>query len=478
VRRFFVTNLLFVIVVNALVKPAYVLGVDRVVQVRVGPASYGIYQALVNLGLIFNVLLDFGLANYNVRMVAAAPDQLPERMPPLLTARLVLSAGFGVIVFLTALLLGYRGAQLGLLAGILLIQCLAQAHLFFRSCLSGLHQFKADSLLSVTDRVLLIGLCTILLQLPGFALSWFVGAQIGCYAIALIIGMMLVKRFSALRYRLSLNLQPVWKAMRATLPYALCAFLMSIYLRADAMLIERMAGATEAGRYAAAYRLLDVGHMFGLTFASLLLPLYGKLFSEQKTVRPLVVTSVNLLLPVSFIVAAIGLFYALPVMELLYGDHGRSNAPLSEAPIFTVLMTAFPAFCLSNIYSTLFAAQGSLKIQNRIAAVGCVISLAANLVLISPYKSVGAAWATCITQWVVAGAYVWYSSRMAGLPFTGRWVGLLVVYAVLAVVLGYGSTFLPVKWMYQIGIYGIAMIGLLVVLGLVSPRSLKQLMVR
>lgn len=477
-RRFFVTNLLFVIVVNALVKPAYVLGVDRVVQVQVGPAAYGIYQALVNLGLIFNVLLDFGLANYNVRMVAAAPDKLPERMGPLLTARLLLSTGFCAVVFTTAWLLGYDKTHLWLLAGILLIQCLAQAHLFFRSCLSGLHQFKADSLLSVADRVLLIGVCAVLLHVPGFNLSWFVGAQIGCYAVALITGMLLVKRFSAVRYRLSLNLQPVWKAMRATLPYALCAFLMSIYLRADAMLIERMAGATEAGRYATAYRLLDVGHMFGLTFASLLLPLYGKLFSEQKTVRPLVVTSVNLLLPASFMVAAIGLFYALPVMELLYGNHGRSKEPILEAPIFTVLMISFPALCLSNIYSTMFSAQGSLKTQNRIAAVGCVVSLTANLILIHQFRSVGAAWATFITQWIVAGAYVWYSSRMARLPFTGRWVGLLFLYAFLAIALGYGSTFLPMKWMYQLMCYFVAMIGLLFPLGLVSPTALKQVLGR
>lgn len=472
-RRLFVTNLLFVIAVNALVKPAYVLGVDRAVQDQVGLATYGMYQALVNLALIFTVLLDFGLANYNVRMVAAAPEKLPQRMGALLTARLLLSATFCTVVFCTAITLGYRGPHLSLLGGILLIQCLAQALLFFRSCLSGLHKFKADSLLSVVDRLLLIGVCAVLLHSPEFKLSWFIGAQIGCYAVALVLGMRLVRRFSAVRYRFTLRLGSVWKAMRESLPYALISFLMAFYLRLDAMLIERLAGATEAGRYAAAYRLLDVGQMFGLTFASLLLPLYGKQFAEGKPVHVLVQTSAQLLLPLSFIVAAVGLFYAQPIMTLLYGLKG-----VSEAPIFTILMLAFPAFCLTHIYSTLMAASGKLTVMNRIAAVVCIVSLGANLLLISRYQSIGGAWATFITQWVVSLAYVFWGSRMAGLSYHFRWVGRLVLYALLAVAGGYGSTFLPLAWPIQLSILGTILLLLLFPMRFVSVGALRQLAAR
>ena len=472
-RRLFVTNLLFVIAVNALVKPFYILAVDRVVQVRVGPASFGIYQALVNLALIFTVLLDFGLANYNVRMVAAAPEKLPARMGALLTARVLLSVTFSAVVFATALLLGYRGAYLSLLGGILIIQCLVQANLFLRSCLSGLHKFKADSLLSVVDRLLLIGVCTLLLRSPQFSIRWFIGAQIGCYAIALLLGLLLVRHFAAVQYRFSAKLQPTWQAMRESLPYALIAFLMSFYMRIDAMLIERLSGATEAGKYAAAYRLLEVGQMFGITFASLLLPLYGKLFAEGKPVNTLVRTSASLLLPVSCIVAATGLFYADPIMRLLYGDHGHT-----EAPIFTILMIAFPAFSLSHIYSTLMAANGKLPLMNRIAAVACVVSLAANLLLITHYKSIGGAWATFITQWVVSLGYVFWGSRSSGLSFNGKWAGGLLLYALLAVAAGYGSTLLPFEWPFRLALLGLVCGLLLFPMRLLSVSALRQLVVR
>lgn len=472
-RRLFVTNLLFVIAVNALVKPIYVLGVDRAVQNQVGPASFGMYQALVNLALIFTVLLDFGLANYNIRMVAAAPDQLPQRMGALLTARVLLSVTFCTVVFGAALLLGYRGPSLGLLGGVLLIQCLSQAHLFFRSCLSGLHKFKADSLLSVADRLLMIGLCAFLLRFPQFSLRWFIGAQIGCYAVALLIGMRLVRHFSAVRFRFTWRLQPVWAAMRESLPYALISFLMAFYLRLDAMLIERLSGAEEAGKYAAAYRLLDVGQMFGLTFASMLLPLFGRLHAEKKSVRPLVETSANLLLPVSFIVAGVGLFYAQPIMTLFYPAHGPA-----EAPIFTLLMLAFPAFCLTHVYSTLLTATGQLRKMNQIAAVACVVSLMANLFFIRRYQSVGGGWATLVTQWMVSSAYAVWASRTSGLVFRPKWLGSMVLYALLVVIIGYGTTFLPLPWPVRLAILCLISGILLFPMRFISIGGLKQVFAR
>ncbi len=468
-RRVFVTNLLFVIAVNALVKPAYILGVDRVVQVRIGPASYGIYQALVNLGLMFNVLLDFGLANYNVRMVAGAPDKLAERLPPLLTARLLFSALFSVVVFGTAVLLGYRGPHLWLLGGILLIQCLSQAHLFFRSCFSGLHLFRLDSLLSVADRLLMLGVCAVLFQFPGFSLRWFVGAQAACYGVALAAGMVLLRRRMSVPYSFGLRLKPVLSAIKESLPYALITFLMSVYLRADAMLIERISGAVEAGRYAAAYRLLDVGHMFGLTFASLLLPLYGRQLAEGKSVAPLVTTGVSILLPVAFTVASAGLFFGAPVMQKLYGSEG-----IAEAPIFTVLMWAYPALCLTNIYSTLLTAAGRLKQLNIIAAAACIISLGTNFILIPELKSLGGAWATFITQWAVAIGFVVAAQRVINGPFRRQETGRLLLFAGSIVGLGWGASRLPFPWMVNLFLLGLAGGALIFLLRLVSVANLKQ----
>ena len=89
-RRFFVKNILFVIAINVLVKPVWVLLIDRSVQNRVPGGEYGTYQALLNLSIIFQIVLDFGITSYNSRTIAQDPDKLPELFPSMLSARLQL----------------------------------------------------------------------------------------------------------------------------------------------------------------------------------------------------------------------------------------------------------------------------------------------------------------------------------------------------------------------------------------------------
>ncbi|MBL0043910.1 MAG: oligosaccharide flippase family protein [Flavobacteriales bacterium] len=69
-RRVFVTNLALVLVLNLLVKPFYILGIDAQVQVRVGTEAYGSYAALLSLSFLLNILLDFGITNWNTRHIA------------------------------------------------------------------------------------------------------------------------------------------------------------------------------------------------------------------------------------------------------------------------------------------------------------------------------------------------------------------------------------------------------------------------
>mgnify|MGYP000665046356 CR=1 FL=1 len=155
-RRFFVKNILFVIAVNVLVKPVWAFFIDRTVQNRALPGTYGTYQALLSVSIIFQTILDFGLSSYNSRMVAQNPDKLPELFPAMLSARLVLMLIYMLLACTWGYAIGYRGWELHLLIGVLLIQSLNALVSFIRSNIAALHKFKTDGILSVTDRLLMI----------------------------------------------------------------------------------------------------------------------------------------------------------------------------------------------------------------------------------------------------------------------------------------------------------------------------------
>ena len=479
-RRFFAKNLLFVISVNLLVKPLWIFLIDRTVQNKVGHASYGIYQALFNLGLIFQILLDFGISNYNSKTLAQYPRKLKSLFPAMLSARLSLSLFYVALVSGIAFVLGYRGWEIMLLMGVLVLQSLSSILLFVRSNVSGLHKFKADGLLSITDRGLMIVVCGFLLIYPAtadnFKIEWFVGAQILSYGSAILIGIIVLKNISNVRLRFSLDYKKVFSIIKQSFPYALLIFLMSIYTRADTLLIERLSGtggSEQAGIYAAAYRLLDVGNMFGLMFASMLLPVFGRMLSQKNDVQPIVRLCVNILLPASLLVTVTGVCFSSEIMHLLY-----KHATNEDAVVFAWLMVAFPAFSLSNVYSTLLTANGDLRLLNRIAFTGVFINLALNFLLIPQYFSLGAAFTACITQNALAVCFMIFAQKQVRLPHNKTWGLSFILFLASIAAMGYTVKLLPISWAIQLVIlFGCGAL-LIFLFRFVSLKAMKQLLNR
>ena len=66
----FIKNIIFLLFLNLLVKPFWILGVDREVQNMLGDKSYGLYLAIFNFSYLFYIILDLGITNFNSRNIA------------------------------------------------------------------------------------------------------------------------------------------------------------------------------------------------------------------------------------------------------------------------------------------------------------------------------------------------------------------------------------------------------------------------
>lgn len=479
-QRFFVKNLLFVLSVNILVKPVWIFLIDRTVQNRVGHESYGIYQALFNMGIIFQIILDFGLSNYNTRIISQDPDKIKEIFPAMFSARMLLVLAYAALVGLLAMLMGYDKDELILLSGILLIQAFAATLLFIRSNVSSLHRFKADSLLSVTDRLLMIAVCGFLLFNPAtssyFTIQWFVGAQIVCYLIAIIVAMVVLKKITSLQFRFTFNAAKTFEIIKQSAPYALLIFLMSVYTRVDSVLLERLLGPTgkeEAGIYAAGYRLLDVCNIFGLMFAGILLPLFGRMLVQKQNIGPIISVSVNILVPFSFMIAVASWFFGNEIMHLLYRDSTEQSAL-----VFALLMSSFPAFCIMYVYSTLLTASGNLKLLNKIAIAGVIVNISLNVFLIPIYRSAGAATAALVTQSVLALCFIIFAKKDMRLATNIKWVIAHLSFLFLLFASAYTVRQASFNWPLQLVLFAAICLPAVFLFRFVSISSIKKLIVR
>ena len=249
-QKDFVFNLCLLIFLNLLVKPFWMLGVDVGVQNSVGAANYGIYFSILNFTLLFNMVLDMGTTNFNNRNIARNNQLLDKHLSSYIILRLLLGVVYFAVIFAVALLIGYRGIQLRLLFWIGLNQFLNAFLLYVRSNISALLMFKTDSVLSVTDKLLMILFCGLLLwgniTDEPFRIEWFVWCQTVAYLITIAVALFIVLRKANL-HRLTWNWPFFVVIIKKSLPYALVTFLMACYYRIDSVMLVDSTGAQLPG---------------------------------------------------------------------------------------------------------------------------------------------------------------------------------------------------------------------------------------
>jgi O-antigen/teichoic acid export membrane protein len=469
-QRKFITNLLFLIFVNVLIKPFYIFGIDRTVQLSVGTTDYGLYAVLYNFSILYYILLDLGLSNYNNRTIAQQPNLIKTYLPNFLIIKTLLSFLYLGVVFMLAWFWGYRGVKLSLLLPLALNQVFIGFILYFRSNITALHFFRWDAILSIFDRILVIIICSVLLWgniVPSFEIEYFVYAQTFAYGLTALVsfGLLLKVKESVPSISIensssdlkspdeslldksggSLSFSSVFQIIKQSYPYALLVLLMTIYNRIDSIMIEKLLpnGLEQAGIYAAAYRLLDAVNIFGVLFGTLLLPIFARMFVElsdfeekKARIEELTFTAFKIIFAFSATVAICSSAFGTEIMTLLYKD----NVTEIWVKIFELLIYSFIPVASVYIFGTLMTANANLRQLNIIAIIGVVLNVVLNLLLIPRYEVYGATLATLITQSLVAIAHIVWSRSIFKLKFSKiffirifSFVGLAVGFNYLAV---------------------------------------------
>ena len=489
-RGNFVKNLLWLQLLNWLVKPLWILWIEREIQLRMGDGWYGVYTLHFNLVLLFAVLLDAGLNTYAAREIAAHGKLgHPRRM-------LFLRLGLGLVYVCLVLTIAQMqsGIQMEFLSYALINQILASVVLMLRAVLQGKQRFVSDSWLSVVDRLVALGVCTWMLRT--FTLEMFASeggvlnfqvAQFFGYATALVLGLILVfwrgKSTSESKSVASDSAGTVKKDVdviaqknatqkslgdwsKEVVWFGIMALAMSIFTRIDVQMIQWLsvsrldgvadildadaiksqlaAGYAEIGLYTRGYRLLDAGLIFSALLSTQLLPLFSKRLATGDDNGEVIWMSFRLVLWVSLGAAMGAWFYGEPLINWLYQGQMELGATLTQngvdvpqamvysgeilnaAMIFKVLMLAFVPMSLVHVFGTFVTASGQMKWLASLAFVCVGINIAFNYIEIPKVGALGAATGCLITQWIFAGACLVKTQKLGG--YEWRWRNFEIVF--------------------------------------------------
>jgi O-antigen/teichoic acid export membrane protein len=472
-KRKFLTNLLLLFALNVLVKPFWLLGVDRTIQNVVGAEDYGFYFSLFNFSIILNIFLDFGITNFNNRDIARHKHLVVKYLSNLVTAKFLLGIIYLIVSITAAWLIGYKWFQMKLLLFLLLNQFISSFILYLRSNINGLHLFKTDSFLSVLDRLLLILICGLLLwgNLTGtkFQIEWLVYSQTASYFITMLIVLIIVVvKTGMIRPRLD-YLQIIY-FLKHSIPFAMLGLLMTIYTRIDSVMLERMLsdGKMQTGIYAQAFRLLEAGSMIGYLFAVLLLPIFSRMLKNREQVGDLLRFSFLLIILPTLTIAIATMFHNYAIMDLLYHQHAADSGM-----ILSILMYSLVFVSSGYIFGTLLTANGNLTGLNLIAGISVLINIFLNLVLIPRYQALGSAIASLVSLAFVGVGQIILVRRIIKEKIDLRFMRLIVFIAGL-ILTGYLIEILNLAWYYSSLLILLVALSFSYLLNLISFKKISE----
>ncbi|MEI9807278.1 MAG: polysaccharide biosynthesis C-terminal domain-containing protein [Bacteroidota bacterium] len=394
------------ILLNAVIKPLWIFGIDRRVQNDVGVAAYGTYFSIWNLSYVLLFLLDWGLTVFYNRQLSAKDSSIAEQAGTFVVVKLVFALLYTTIVFGVAFFSGIDSWNI--IGYVVFIQVCSSMFVFFRAIITSQQWFRTDAWLSVLDKLLMILLCGTLLYFPsimgGISIERFLLLQAACMAFAMIVALTLlaVKKFH-------FSFKKRWPdnyIFKAALPFAIIVLLMSFHSRIDGFLLERISGPEEAGKYAGAFRLLDAANMLGFLFASFLLPYVARQWSEGKEIAGVVLTIRHLLLVAAISLSCIVIFLAPWIQQALY-HHTDSRS----IEILQWCLPALIGYSLVQVYGTVMAATGNIVAFSYIILISVILNVLINILLIPSWGAKGSCIAALVSQAFSGIATMWYTRQ-------------------------------------------------------------------
>jgi O-antigen/teichoic acid export membrane protein len=373
-----------------------VLGVVVTVLIvrALGTTRYGQWSTLLAITQLVGTIGSLGLENVAVRFATAEPEREDAWLGAVMTLRAALTVP--VVVLYVVVVVIISRDQTMRVTGLIMTLLYASAtwstlRIAFRL------RVRNDIFVAfvMANSVLWTG-AVIAISAAGGGMVAF---AIAFVAISLVVqGLLGLLAFRAvsIRWRGSRALWP--RIARLGLVVGVGGALTYAYGRVDQLLVFELAPhASEAGLYAAMYKIVDTAGFVPIAVMTTLFPIMSGLYPSQPVrLRQLTQLAIDYLTIVSLGGLAFTIVAAGPIVRLLFGatfQHGAGALP--------VLMGAFVPICIGYVGGNMVLATGLQRRYISYAVIGLLVNVALNVIFIPIYGFQAAAWVTLLTELVV-----------------------------------------------------------------------------
>jgi O-antigen/teichoic acid export membrane protein len=368
-----------------------------------GVSEYGKLIFAVTYITFFCNISIFGIDSVLIREISRKPDQAGDMISCGITLKLILSI---IAISLAYVLLNFFNDGRGVrqITIILLITLLY----------SGLRtpkvifEARLESFLTVIIEIVARG-CTLF----GIIIAIWLDLGLVAAALTLVIAEIpslwllfsIASRKISIQFKLSVSTAKF--LLRESWQLGLMAILISIYFRADTLMLSFLIGDSAVGFYNAAYIILTSIMIIPDAYVRSIFPALSKAYNENRRLLSATFSdSLKYLFTAGLLVVLIGVAFSEPIITYMYGD---AYLPASSA--LKVLFFASGVLFISPLVSASLTAINRQKTNLYISIINVGLNLSLNLLFIPRWSFVGASVATLITEAVGCGLALLATAR-------------------------------------------------------------------
>jgi len=351
---------------------------------------WGEYNIIMTLGGIFTVVAEFGFYQIMVREISRPGADEKKIASNIFTLRLI----FSLFVFLMAPLLSFflpysTQVRWGILLGMFGFWFLSGGQV-----LVGVFQKYLRM-----DKIAIAELAGRATQL--FLTVLFIKNDLGFLPLVAALSFSSLINFSLIfflvgRYiKVSLSFDfPFWRGiLKQSYPLAISNLLVMVYFSFGSLLLSVLKPAADVGVFRLAFKVLEGLIFFPAMFVGLIMPLLSGAADNTERFKQIFQRSMDILLIFVWPLILGSYMLAGPII-LLLGGQGYFEA----RSVLQILMFAVGAIFLSTLFSYSLI---SLNQQKKMLIISG-FNLAINLVFIPRYSYLAVAWASLLTEFMVA----------------------------------------------------------------------------
>lgn len=418
-----------------------------------GVEQYGLYGFALALSLILQPVADIGMTPYLIREVARDREKADRGTPSLVRVKVLLTLAVLLATAAVALLVSSDAEAIA----VVLVMIAATLGDGYSQLIFGYFQGRERMGFEASATTLV----AIVRAVGGIALALWLRDLLPVVCWLLTVGVLQVL-YATLRLRSAIGAgRPPARARAGAVSWetvltmgAILA-LTIVYTRADSVLLGWLQGSRDVGLYTAAFAVMGGLQIPPWMVGTALRPVLARAFGNdpalfqrvwQEGSRIVIVIALPLSLPTSLL--------ADQIVERLYGAQFEA-----AADALAVLVWTNPLAALALLQGMTLQAAGRERWLVGVAALGALVNVVFNLVMIPRFGILGAAWMTVITEVAIIIAFMWLglSRRVFTLPRVPLVRLALGALVLAAVSLGLEGLPVEISFIAAMLAYGVAM---------------------